>query len=261
MRALAIITVLTAGLLVGTAAHATVVDPTADPQIFVQQSGTAPAGGDPNIITDTSGFVIGVAGNFVLQDPLLVGVAVYDGSGTPSISYSGCTDPLACPVALVGTYGITTNSLNFTSGDLYNQLGFTQAGGSISYQNLSDADMASGLAAPTSFMVDLFQLPVNLTSGSPITVDEMGAAIGSFVFAFGCEDGTGTNHGCINPKTGKLDNGNIGQTVMTNIGEINLVPVPEPGSLAILGAGLLGLGILLNRRRKNGLDVNNETAA
>ena len=28
-------------------------------QIFIQQNGTAPAGGDPNIITDTSAFVVG----------------------------------------------------------------------------------------------------------------------------------------------------------------------------------------------------------
>ena len=43
-----------------------------DPPIFVQQSGTSAAGGDPNLITDTSAFTIGVGGNFTLQDPLLV---------------------------------------------------------------------------------------------------------------------------------------------------------------------------------------------
>src|SRR5689334_18766593 len=31
-------------------------------QIFIQQSGTAPAGGDPNVILDTSAFVAGLAG-------------------------------------------------------------------------------------------------------------------------------------------------------------------------------------------------------
>ena len=32
-----------------------------DPQIFIQQSGSSPAGGDPNLITNTGAFTIGVA--------------------------------------------------------------------------------------------------------------------------------------------------------------------------------------------------------
>ena len=57
-----------------------------DPQIFVQQSGSSPAGGDPNLITNTGAFTVGVAGNFTLQNPLLIIVGVYNGNGTPSIS-------------------------------------------------------------------------------------------------------------------------------------------------------------------------------
>src|SRR5215471_10037616 len=65
-------------------ASATVID---DPQIFIQQSGGSPAGGDPNTITNPGSFVVGVAGNFTLQNPLLIIVGVYDGNGTPSITY------------------------------------------------------------------------------------------------------------------------------------------------------------------------------
>src|ERR1700739_591224 len=81
-----------------------------DPQIFVQQSGTAPAGGDPNVISDNSAFVVGVAGSATLQSPLLIIVGVYNGSGTPSISYSGCAVPSACPAAALNTYGLTATT-------------------------------------------------------------------------------------------------------------------------------------------------------
>src|SRR5689334_6906887 len=74
-----------------------------DPQIFIQDSGTSPAGGDPNVITDPGNFVVGVAGSATLQDPLLIIVGVYDGNGIPSISFSGCAIPSDCPAATLTT--------------------------------------------------------------------------------------------------------------------------------------------------------------
>src|ERR1041384_33785 len=86
-------------------AHAGIIaDDPLDPQIFVQNSGTAPAGGDPNSINPNS-FVIGVAGNFTLQNPLLVIVAAYNGAGTPILS---STDGHTVSPAVVGTYGSTS---------------------------------------------------------------------------------------------------------------------------------------------------------
>src|SRR5690349_2406855 len=78
-------------------AHAQVIDP----QIYIQQSTTAnaPAGGDPNLITNSGAFNVGVAGNFTLQNPLLIIVGAYNSIGTPVITFGG-----GVSTALVGTY-------------------------------------------------------------------------------------------------------------------------------------------------------------
>src|SRR5689334_5454743 len=100
-----------------------------DPQIFIQQSGTSPAGSDPNLITNPGAFTVGVAGNFTLQNPLLIIVGVYNGNGVPSISFNGCANPSACPAATVGTYGLTSNTGALSAGqDAYTQLGLTEPG-------------------------------------------------------------------------------------------------------------------------------------
>lgn len=228
--------------LASSAAKADVIDP----QIFIQQFGTSPAGGDPNLISNTGQFVVGVAGNHTLQDPLLVIVGVYDGNGAPSISFSGCPNTSACDPATVGTYGLTKNTASFTAsstGSAFDQLGLA-SGGSESFVNWSAADVANGFTAPTSFTLYAFELPGNLTGGTPWNIDESGAAAGSFIIAYGCEDGTGSSSGCAKA-------GNIGQTVFTNTGLIVSGPinkVPEPSGLALLGSGLVVAAGVLRRK-------------
>jgi PEP-CTERM motif-containing protein len=201
-------------------------------QVFVCQSCSSPPGGAPNVITDTSSFNVGLAGSGTDDSPLLIIVAVYNGVGSPSISFGGNPSE---PLATAGTYGLLTNSTTLTTGqDVFAVLGLT-AGGSESLGNLSGHDTTLGFAAPTSFTLDVFEIPTNLTG--TITIDESGASGGSFILAYSCKSGT--------PTDAKCPNGDVSQTVDTNMG---FIKTPEPGSLALLCTGLLAMAGGLRRR-------------
>ena len=198
-------------------------------QTCMSAPGGTAVGGESNLITNTSSFDLGIAGNHAVGSPVLVIVAVFDGNGTPTVSFGGSNVPLAT----VGTYGLTANTLtDFTSGTAFAALGLS-AGGSESFTNFSGADAANGFGTPTSFSLYAFAVPSGVSLDNPISIDENGAALGSFILAYGCASST------------SCSGHNLGQTVFTNTG---LVDAPEPSSLALLGFGLAGL-IGFGRRR------------
>ncbi len=209
-------------------------------QIFIQQSGSSPAGGGPNPIINAGDFNVGVAGAALLENPLLLIVGVYDGLGIPSITYSGGVSDNPS-----GTYGLSSDFATFystSSGDAYNQLGLISkgsGGSSESFVNWSGADTAYGLKAPTSFDLYVFSLDTSLAAGSPISVGESGASLGSFIIGYDCLSGTGSSGAC-----GK---GNVVATPFTNAG---LTATPEPSTWIFVGTGLgiLALGAVIRKR-------------
>jgi hypothetical protein len=128
-----------------------------------------------------------------------------------------------------------------TSGDVYSFLNVPGTGidASNSFTNWADADSAVMGITPTNFSIYVFTVDLTGTIGGfggndLINVDISNMPNGTFVVGYG-ED---SRKAYVNP--------------FTEAGLIDtpLVSAPEPGSLLLPGTGLLGTGILSQRRRR-----------
>jgi len=217
-------------------------------QIFVCQSCTTPAGGDPNLITNSGSFNIGLAGGgHTTQTGLLVFVGVYNGTSAtaaPTLTFNNASVGLSG----LGDWGETAQQFMMVAGqDAYVDLGFLDinGGNSETFANWNLGEAKAGIAPATSFELFAFDVPTALTGNSSVVLDLTGAGKGSFVIAFSCgSKGPGAESGqpCLR--------GDIADTPFTNAGLITdqLLGAPEPSTLIMFGSGLLGLVPLLRRK-------------
>jgi hypothetical protein len=264
MRRIALTTALsTLAVIIAAATGSTAQAQVIDPQLFVGPPGSnsppggTAVGGESNLLTGSAAgttFSVGVAGNHNMQSPLLVILGLNAGSAAnTSLGYTGCL-AAGCGLAPLGTYGITAQTATLSSGqNAYTQIGLTDPGSgqaSESYTNWAAAAAANGFSVPTSYTLEVFDVPASITGTQGISLSETGATAGSFVILYSCETKA-------TPAGGPCSGGDIGATPFTNAGLIITTStggsppppppppppttIPEPSSLVILGVGLLGL--------------------
>ncbi len=227
-----------------------------DPQLYVCTGCTSPTSppGDPNVINPAS-INVGFAGSHTAVSPLLIIVGVPNAGPAPTISLPEGVNPAAAGAyyglnfATSGTTaGVFEGSLtnaNMGNNNAYAVSGLnTGAGGgsSESWVNWTTFDTGKGIPFGSSFSLYGYAINFALNSdskngavNSPITIDFSGINAGSFVVAYNCAMAGST-----------CTDGDIGETPFTQAGAV----VPEPGSMLLMGSGLLGLAGMLRRRRK-----------
>jgi hypothetical protein len=195
--------------------------------------------------------------NPALIDPVLLIIGVPDNTGgtfvAPTLTLSTGTGTLGGPSAYLGLWNSTTGwggDYLATSGgggsfSVYDFLALSPpASNSEHFSNWAGAVQFYNGFTPNDFGIYVYQLagtvlPAGNKSSVSITYGLGNLPIGTMIVAYGCSE--------LNTTTGACKSvGKVYGTPFTQAGQVT--QVPEPGSLVLLGTGLLGLVGMVRRK-------------
>lgn len=231
-----------------------------DPTSFHVTSGVA-TGSDPVLLNNAKAFSIQDIGGQNISQPITIFIAQLTSVAiAPTITGVNYDNGTITPVTFQATTSVnnitfpTTVTVGNGSGqDLYSLIGCNACGASLNLTNIDAAEAADGNGSPSMFKIYAFQVNQDMVGKDQLDVTGT-FADGSIVFPY-------ANNVSKNGKTVTEFDTSWTNTGLVDCNEVTSKcgsvtppppppppPIPEPSTIAVLGAGLLGLMFLKRRR-------------